>query len=186
MKKSKKSLKIRCSQLYANLTQGRNLVIFKIAISILVVVVLAIIFSYGSKKGIETSNDTPLVDFTQVETVEPVETVITQRKGASVSAVNNVPPKIAYEQALFMYKESRLQLSGNDTCSPIPAKMSLVNGSKIMIDNRSPHTRTIDIGSKHTIHGYDFEIVTVRSDILPSEILVDCNEQQNIATIYVQ
>lgn len=183
MKKTKQSLKIRCCQFYTNLTQGINLVILKIFASILFVVILAIIFSYGSKKGIETSNDVPLINIIQTE---PVETIVVQRKNSPKKVINNVPQKISYEQALFTYKNSRLQLSNNDTCSPIPAKMSLINDSKIMIDNRSPHTRIIDIGSKHTIHGYDFEIINVKSNILPIEILVDCNEQQNIATIYVQ
>lgn len=181
MKKLKSLIKAKYKQIYSKISQGKNLVIFKITVSILAVVVLAIIFASAPKQPV-IEQDMPLVDLSQGEVVETV--VLPKTKKPSVSNVQ-APSKISYQEALVLYKDSRLQLSSDNSCSPTPKRMSVLNGSKMMIDNRSSQARNVTVGSNYQIPAYDFIVVTIKTNNVPSEIMVDCGAQQNVATIVV-
>ncbi len=103
-------------------------------------------------------------------------------------SVNATTPAAAltYQQALEKYKDKRLQF--NDKCqASAPNVVTYKDNTGIMLDNRSAQTRTIKVGTTYTIKPYGFKIVTL-PDIYrqPQKLLVDCDGQQNVATVLVQ
>ncbi len=91
---------------------------------------------------------------------------------------------LSYQKALIQYEGARLQL--DTTCQGTPDNMTFKNGTNIMIDNRSPHSRTVRVGSTFSIKPWGFKIVKLSSSILPATWLVDCDQSQNVATILIQ
>ncbi len=91
---------------------------------------------------------------------------------------------IKYVDAQKIYKGKIFQF--NNTCGVSPRAMTFTNNTNIMLDNRSSHTRNIKVGSIYTVKPYDFKIVNVYVSSTPKTILIDCDKQQNVATITVQ
>lgn len=91
---------------------------------------------------------------------------------------------LSYEQALIKYKDARLQL--DKTCQASPDRMTFKNGTSIMLDNRAPVSRTVKVGSTYTIKAYGFKIIKLSASTFPTNLLVDCDKSQNVATIIVQ
>lgn len=91
---------------------------------------------------------------------------------------------LTYEQALVKYKDYRLQI--DTQCRISPNNVTYKNKTNIMLDNRSPVSRTVKVGSTYTIKPWGFKIITVSASTLPSTLLVDCDKSQNVATILVQ
>lgn len=102
--------------------------------------------------------------------------------------VGDKPVSISYQNALDLYKEGkRLQITGSDTfCQVTPNNVMYKNGTSIMIDNRSPLSHTIKVGTTYTIEGYGFRIIKLSSTSLPATLVMDCDKQQNIAKILLQ
>jgi hypothetical protein len=96
------------------------------------------------------------------------------------------PVTISYEDALVKYKDSRIQLAPGATCAATPTTVTYKNGTVIMIDNRAPQARTLKIGVGYSVKGYGFKLIKLSSATLPSTWLVDCDGQQNVATILLQ
>ncbi|MDQ3075567.1 MAG: hypothetical protein M3Q34_00350 [bacterium] len=91
---------------------------------------------------------------------------------------------LTYQQALEKYKDRRIQF--NDSCSAVPNNVTYKDNTGIMLDNRSAQTRTIKVGGTYTVKGYGFKIVTLPNITTQKTFLVDCDGQQNVATILVQ
>ena len=99
---------------------------------------------------------------------------------AGVGAVS-----ISYANALIKYADRRIQL--DTACQARPIAITYKDNTGIMIDNRSPQTRTVKVGITFTIKPYGFKIVVLPDIYLKSKtILVDCDKSQNVATILVQ
>ncbi len=101
-----------------------------------------------------------------------------------VDVATSPAASLTYQQALDKYKGTRLQL--DKTCQASPNNMTFKNGATMMLDNRSPETRTVKVGSTYTIKPYGFRIITLSASTFPTTYLVDCNGSQNVATILVQ
>jgi len=92
---------------------------------------------------------------------------------------------ISYSNALTKYADRRIQL--DLTCQAHPNTVTYKDNTGIMIDNRSPNTRTIKVGTTFTIKPYGFKILVLPDVYLKSKtLLVDCDGYQNVATILVQ
>jgi len=91
---------------------------------------------------------------------------------------------LTYEQALIKYKDYRLQI--DTQCRVSPNNITYKNKTNIMLDNRSPVSRTVKVGSTYTIKPWGFKIITVSASTFPTKLLVDCDKSQNVATILVQ
>ncbi len=92
---------------------------------------------------------------------------------------------ISYSNALAKYADRRIQL--DLTCQAHPNNVTYKDNTGIMIDNRSPQTRTVKVGTTFTIKPWGFKIVVLPDVLLKSKtILVDCDGYQNVATILVQ
>ncbi len=160
-------------------TNKKNILI---AIGFIVVIIICVIaFSKHKPRPVApvapvTTDETVLDGNTPETNVKPVK-----KATAGVSAVS-----ISYEQALVTYKDSRIQLGSTDACAATPRTSTFKNGTTIMVDNRGPVVRTVKVGSTYTINAYDFKLITLSSTNLPETVYVDCNNQQNVATILIQ
>jgi len=122
----------------------------------------------------------------------PADTPATDKKTEPKSVQDNSPQgtkttatSMSYDDALVKYADRRIQLDTN--CQAHPNNVTYKDNTGIMIDNRSPKTRTIKIGTTFTIKPYGFKIVTLPDIYLKSNsILVDCDQSQNVATILIQ
>ncbi len=95
------------------------------------------------------------------------------------------PVSISYANALIQYADRRIQL--DTACQAHPNTVTYKDNTGIMIDNRSPNTRTVKIGTTFTMKPYSFRIVVLPDIYLQAKtILVDCDSSQNVATILVQ
>lgn len=142
-----------------------------------VVVVLVIIFAFKMRAPGSLQTGEPAEN--EMTALEPSEDV----GPGSINASSPAAP-ISYQNALLKYKDARLQL--DTTCQGSPDRMTFKNGTNIMIDNRSPNTRTVKVGSTFTIKPWGFKIVNLSSATLPATWYVDCDQSQNVSTILIQ
>ena len=113
-------------------------------------------------------------------TTEPGSTQDISAQDVGVGSVS-----IAYADALIKYADRRIQL--DSSCQAHPTNVTYKDNTGIMIDNRSPQTQTVKVGTTFTIKPYGFKIVVLPDIYLTSKtLLVDCNQRQNVATILVQ
>ncbi len=93
---------------------------------------------------------------------------------------------LSYSQALALYKDRRIQF--NTGCQAIPNNATYKNNTDLMLDNRSPNTRTLHLGfmGDVTIKAWGFKIVMFSSATLPRAVIIDCGQLQNVATISLQ
>lgn len=100
----------------------------------------------------------------------------------------DVAGKLSYEEAVAQYAGRRIQFAD---CKATPSAMTLKNGTKIMLDNRSANSSTIVInGVSHVLAAYQFKIVTLYSAKLPQTLKFDCTTNKvnsyNVAQVLLQ
>jgi len=162
--------------------EEKNKNIWMIA-GIMLVVIAVIVFMSTQKKDaddvLENENNVAQEEVVVEENVAGELDTTPDKDVATSPAVS-----LSYEQALLKYKDARLQL--DKTCQASPDKMTFKNGTSIMIDNRAPVSRTVKVGSTYNIKAYGFKIITLSASTFPTNLLVDCDKSQNVATIIVQ
>ena len=132
-------------------------------------VVVILFFVFGNKQTVNNQ--------TSIET-ESVQDITDQDQGAAAAP-------ISYANALVKYADRRIQL--DTICQAYPNTVTYKDNTGIMIDNRSPKTRTVKVGTTFTIKPWGFKIVVLPDVYLASKtLLVDCDGSQNVATILVQ
>lgn len=152
-----------------------------IAIGVIIIIVVSVVVF--SKRGSRPTNTA--VPTNTEETVLDGLTAETPVKPATKPAVSNAA-SISYADALVKYKDSRIQLGSTNTCVATPRLATYKNGTTLMVDNRGPVVRTVKVGGTYTVNAYDFKLITLSSSNLPETLYVDCNDQQNVATILIQ
>jgi hypothetical protein len=150
--------------------------------NIIIVIVLVVVILIGASIWYFMNNSAPEVIDTSntVDTTEPesVQDISAEDTGAGVTA-------ISYANALVKYADRRIQL--DTVCQAHPNTVTYKDNTGIMIDNRSPQTRTVKVGTTFTIKPWGFKIIILPDVLLKSKtILVDCDGSQNVATILVQ
>lgn len=125
------------------------------------------------------STDMPLEEGASMENTEGSEDTTTGsvNTGASV-------PSLSYANALIQYKDRRIQL--DLSCQASPNNVTYKDGTSIMLDNRSPSTRTVKLGSTYSIKPWGFKIVKLDSATVPATWYMDCDGSQNVATVLIQ
>ena len=111
-------------------------------------------------------------------------TIPTEDISAGSVHVAKKTPTISYAEALIKYEKNRIQL--DTLCRAFPNTATFKNDSSVMIDNRSPLPRVINIGSKYSIKAYGFKIIKLSSETLPVTWFLDCDGSENVATILLQ
>jgi hypothetical protein len=156
---------------------------------VIVLVVIGVVVAIKMSNSGSTNSSSYMTD-TQASTTTPDAVQATEDVSAgSVDAPttsNGTAVTISYADALVKYQNDRIQLAAGMTCAATPIDMTFTNGTTIMLDNRSPDPRTVKIGTDYTVKGYGFKIIKLSSATLPATWLVDCDGQQNVATILLQ
>ena len=138
-----------------------------------VIIAVALFFVFKNKKSAVTPVVTPN-DTTQSDSTQDTSEV------SGIGAAS-----ISYANALVKYKDRRIQF--DTTCQASPNSVTYKDNTGIMLDNRSPQTRVIKVGTNYTIKPYGFKIVVLPDIYLKSKtLLVDCGASQNVATILIQ
>lgn len=153
-----------------------KMLIWVIVALAVVVVAIALYFTLANKQPVEqVTTDNSAIKEKEPESVQDVGTKDTGAGAASIS----------YADALVKYADRRIQL--DTSCQAHPNTVTYKDNTGIMIDNRSPNTRTVKINTTFTIKPWGFKII-VLPDVTskPKTILVDCDSSQNVATILVQ
>jgi len=145
-----------------------------IIIAIIIVVAIVLFFVFANK---QTTNQLTTGN-SSTTSLESVQDISAQDTGVAATA-------ISYANALVKYADRRIQL--DTTCQAHPNNVTYKDNTGIMIDNRSPQTRTVKVGITFTIKPWGFKIVVLPNVYLASKtLLVDCDGSQNVATILIQ
>jgi len=151
-------------------------------ISILVVVVIIVFALFYFFRNREI---TPKVVIAPIDNVvvEPESTLdISDTDSTKIGAVS-----ISYANALVKYADRRIQFNASCQVPILNTSVTYKDNTGIMLDNRSAVAHTIKIGTNYTVKAYGFRIVVLPDTYLKAKtILVDCDKQQNVATILVQ
>ncbi|OGZ73706.1 MAG: hypothetical protein A2908_03710 [Candidatus Staskawiczbacteria bacterium RIFCSPLOWO2_01_FULL_38_12b] len=154
---------------------NKNIIIIILAVGLLVV--LGITVSYMINSPVPSENNISPTDNSATTEPESVQDI----SGQTSTAVT----AISYANALVTYADRRIQI--DTACRAYPSNITYKDNTGIMIDNRSPQTRTIKIGTTFTVKPWGFKIFVLPDIYLKSKtILVDCDQSQNVATILVQ
>jgi hypothetical protein len=95
-------------------------------------------------------------------------------------------PQLSYTDAVALYSNGR-RIQFDEVCQAKPSRAVFSNGTIIMIDNRSAQDRTIKIGdTTYAIKPYSYRLAKLSASKIPTTYLVDCDNQQNPATIIVE
>lgn len=124
--------------------------------------------------------------FKNEQTVEPNTTTEPEStQDISAQDIGAGAVSISYANALVTYADRRIQL--DTTCQAHPNNVTYKDNTGIMIDNRSPQTRTVKVGTTFIIKPWSFKIVVLPDVLLTSKtLLVDCDQSQNVATVLIQ
>ena len=134
------------------------------------VVVALLVFKSG---GIKTEN--PLA------TPTPTPTKIIQK----APGATKIPGAVNYSELVNVYAGRRIQFG--QYCEALPNKLSLKNGAKIMLDNRSGDRRTISVRNQSfSIMGYGYQLVSLTSKTLPTTLNINCGSAVNVGQILLQ
>ncbi len=130
---------------------------------------------------------TPVTD-TGTATTTATTTVATTTVQAAEVGLTAGQPAIAYEDALSLYANERIQFSNpgaTATCQALPTAVTFRSGVSFMLDNRLDRTAVIHFttGVVYTLPAYSFEIITLNSI---HSYNVDCNASQNVVTVSIQ
>jgi hypothetical protein len=95
---------------------------------------------------------------------------------------------LTFQEAYDQYYDHRFQIAD---CVATPPRITLKNGTKLMLDNRSAEPLVVTLGGKtYRLYEYDFSIITVTSGVLPTTLQMDCQmgDQvgKNIAQVLVE
>jgi len=145
-----------------------------VLVAVVVIIIIVLFFIFSNKQTVNqiTTNDSST---TQSESVQDISN---QDTGVTATA-------ISYANALVKYADRRIQL--DTACQAYPNTITYKDNTGVMIDNRSPQTRTVKVGTTFTIKPWGFKIVVLPDVYLKSKtILVDCDGSQNVATVLIQ
>lgn len=159
-------------------TQKQKIIGAIIGLVVIICIVSVFIFCAHNKRERDraATSESVFIDSSDVTDATPVTSV---RSNESKPVV-----PMTYREALVAYKDARIQLDG--ACNATPFTSTYKNGTSVMIDNRSSVDRTVFLGKKFVVKAYGFAIVKLSSDTLPKTLLLDCDGQQNSATVLIQ
>ncbi len=90
-----------------------------------------------------------------------------------------------YTKLVKEYAGRRIQLDTN--CQASPSYITYKNGTKIMVDSRSPESRNVTIGGVHYSFGpYAYRIITLFTKNPPATVSINCGKAVNVGTILIQ
>jgi hypothetical protein len=151
-----------------------------------VVVGIALVAIAGFSANALTKKDIAPVEENIVPSViEQPEVVAPSRPTGTKPApvAPTVTDTRGYAELIVAYKGKTLQFGAS--CQVVMSTQGFKVGSQILLDNRNATPVTIKLGTAgtYTLGGYGYKVVTLAT---PGNFMVDCNSQQNVATLSVQ
>ena len=132
---------------------------------------------FGDFAGVYTGS--PASDY-----AKPSATVVPAKKPTTTTAANPTSGK-SYSDLVKEYSGRLIQF--DQRCQSFPNNVTYKNGTSILLDNRSDLARDITIGgTKYSLAGYGYQVVTLSSSSLPKEMGVSCGSQGNVGKILLQ
>jgi hypothetical protein len=146
-----------------------------IGIGVVLVIVAFFVFSHDKESAM-----VPTVSPSPSARVSP-----SRAPSSSVTPQVSAEINIDYNEAVVQYAGHRIQF--DKYCQAVPNKLTLKNGTSIMLDNRSGDARMIAINGKtYSLAGYGFKIVSLSSSTLPATLPFDCGSARNVGQISLQ
>jgi hypothetical protein len=153
--------------------------------TVVVVVVLGLIIWGVSRRGDEVQEAVNNNDVVATSTASS-----TDNNNGTQTGVTGSGSTLSFTQAVKLYASSRIQFTSPqpvNSCQAFPGKVTYKNGTNVMLDNRTAKTLSLRFDNNtHVLPAYSFKVVKVSSATLPHTYTVDCNTNQNVATIEVQ
>ena len=110
--------------------------------------------------------------------IQTKEIQVTQTTTVPEATSNATTKGLSYGEAINKYQNKRIQI--NDSCQLNPSSMVLKNGTAVMFDNRSATSKNLSLGgTRYSLSGYDFRILTLSRNTLPATIVIDCGSGKN-------
>jgi hypothetical protein len=104
-----------------------------------------------------------------------------QTEDTTFGSVNEGKAPVAYAAALSQYQSARIAF--DEACKATPARLTLTNGSPLMIDNTSQMDRVVVVGTPTNVRANSFKIVKVAGNAAGAQLAVDCDQSKNVAAI---
>lgn len=194
--------KIPCTSLYYEtsckiihnfntMTIENKFIAAEVGAGIFIVTLTAILFS-RSAQNINVNKNSGIADtapesnnVSLEDGVRPSEKKVLFHSAAAGAA------ELTYDNALDGYYDKRIQIFNCSAPAPRPPQYTMKSGTKVMLDNRSPDNLEVALGDKtYRLYGYDFVIVTLSSQTLPTTLRMHCQMGEevgkNIAQILLQ
>ena len=172
-----------------NVSKGNSSMWIWIGVVVLVVII-ALFLALKKTDDMALVGDNSALE-NQSEELPPKADQTNPVEDTSAESVNAAPGavSISYADALVKYKDRRFQFTTNTGVCAVskPNSVTYKDNTGLMLDNRSRDSLTIKIGDTYTVKPYGFKIITLPDVYLKAQtLLVDCNKQQNVATVLVQ
>ena len=152
-----------------------------IVVAIIIIGIL-VFLAFRNNEVVVSNTTTPVA---QDNALEPDSTL--DISDATSTTTGAKPVFISYAEALVKYADRRIQFGKDCQVSKINSSVTYKDNTGIMLDNRSSFARTIKIGTNYSVKAYGFRIVVLPDVYMKAKtILVDCDKQQNVATILIQ
>lgn len=150
-----------------------------VAAIVLVVAGALIYMQWGDKDSAYVAKENGMEEGGEAATSTEPATSTDASNGAAA------PAKLSYAAALKKYGANRIQF--DTKCATEQNKLTFKAGTDVMFDNRAGVSRTITFGgTKYAIARYDYRVLRMTARSYPATVLVDCDKQQNVATITIQ
>jgi hypothetical protein len=139
-------------------------------------------FSTGhiSKKEIAPAVINPIVETPEVVVAPTKEVKSKNNKLVSVTPVTS--DTRGYSELILAYQSKTLQFGS--MCQVRTSNQGYKLGSEILLDNRNKIPVSIKIGQDtYKLDSYGYKVISLNSQ---GKFMIDCNDNQNVATITVQ
>ena len=145
---------------------------------VVILLVIAFVFSF-KHKSVEAPLPMPSVSMDVPET--PAKPIVHKKKVAV-----DMTEGLSYTEAFMKYGKGNF-LQFDDNCQSHPVSLSVVNGSKLMLDNRSAKSEVITVGDNSYAMGpFSFKIIIASASSIPTTYTIDCKDAQNVSTLIVE
>lgn len=145
------------------------------------VVILVIVAGFSVNALVK--KDKAPVDTTPIEEVTPEVPAPVVRKPGSKPVPVQVVDNRSYTEVSAAYKGRTIQFDGECRVPVFPQSVFKV-GTDVLFDNRGSKAANVTFaGASFNLPGYGFKVVSLDREGL---FTVDCNAQQNVATLNVQ
>jgi hypothetical protein len=149
-----------------------------IAVLAVLVVVTIVVRGHRAPIALQSPSPTPTPEVTPLPATPTPKTVIRPR--ASVT-----PPVPTYAEVAQQYTGRRIQF--DVYCQVFPIENTFIDGTDVLLDNRSPDDRVVAIGGvQHGLRGYGWKVVTMTAPELPATLAIDCGTAKNVGKVVIE